>query len=62
MKYLIIIICLYLFSCTTVKTVNQNISMLNNLPNFKNELNKSIIDGFYNNDTIGISKTIYLIK
>jgi uncharacterized lipoprotein YajG len=29
---------------------------------FVNELNASIIDGFYNNDTTGISKSIYLLK
>ena len=29
---------------------------------FKDDINNSIIDGFYNNDTIGKSHLIYLIK
>jgi hypothetical protein len=41
-------------SCSTPQQVNTT--------SFKDELNDSIIDGFYNNDTTGISQTIYLIK
>jgi hypothetical protein len=29
---------------------------------FVNDLNASIIEGFYNNDTTGISESIYLLK
>ena len=36
---------------------NSNISK-----NFKEEINKDILEVFYQNDTVGISKTIYLLK
>jgi len=46
---------LLLASCSTPKSIVD-------VNYFKNELNASIIDGFYNNDTVGISKSIYLVK
>lgn len=57
MKKIIIFLGIILTSCqservvvkVTVKTLTQDI-------------NESIIDGFYNNDTVGLTGKIYLIK
>ena len=49
---IIIFIAIFVSSC---KVQHQYIS-------FKDDVNKSIIDGFYNNDTTNISKTIYLLR
>lgn len=46
-------------SCASIKQSTSNYSE-NCL--LKDDINNSIIDGFYTNDTINISKTIYLIK
>lgn len=37
------------------------VSVLENY-SLKDEMNKSVIDGFYNNDTCGIGNKIYLMK
>lgn len=57
MKKLIIIISIFLFSCNSEKQIS-----LIDTSFFKNEINKTIIDGFYENDTTGIGDKIYLIK
>jgi hypothetical protein len=54
MKYLIIIL-ICLCSCKATETIKKPIA-------FKDDLNKSIVDGFYNNDTTGISKNIYFLR
>jgi hypothetical protein len=53
MKY-IILLSFFITSCSTPKPINDT--------SFKDDINNSIIDGFYNNDTIGKSHLIYLIK
>ena len=54
MKY-IILLSFFITSCSTPKPINTDTS-------FKDDINKSIIDGYYNNDTIGKSHLIHLIK
>jgi hypothetical protein len=57
MKKIIIFLGIILTSCqservvvkVTVKTLTQDI-------------NESIVDGFYNNDTVGLTSKIYLLK
>jgi hypothetical protein len=57
MKKIIIFLGIILTSCqservvvkVTVKTLTQDI-------------NESIVDGFYNNDTVGLTNKIYLLK
>ena len=57
MKKIIILLGIILTSCqservvvkVTVKTLTQDI-------------NESIVDGFYNNDTVGLTSKIYLLK
>lgn len=57
MKKIIILLGIILTSCqserlvvkVTVKTLTQDI-------------NESIVDGFYNNDTVGLTSKIYLVK
>lgn len=54
---------LYLVSSCTVQKQyicseeNPNISK-----NFKEEINKDILEVFFQNDTVGISKNIYLLE
>ena len=55
-KYLLIFL---IVSCSSTK---QTISTYDKNFSLKDEINKSIIDGFYNNDTTGISNKIYLLK
>lgn len=56
MKKIIILILITLYGCSSTKhTVYKEI------PSFKDDINKSIIDGFYNNDTTNIGN-IYLLK
>jgi hypothetical protein len=68
MKYLIIILIFFAFSCkvqektTCYNELSFNSKNIVNTNEFRDELNKSIIDGFYDNDTSGISHKIYLIK
>lgn len=56
MKYLLIVLVFLTISCSSTKesiyTYDKNFSI-------KNEINQSIIDGFYNGDTTGVSKNIY---
>ena len=57
-KYLLLILSFFIVSCSSTKqtvSTNKNFSL-------KDDINKSIIDGFYNGDTTGISKNIYLLK
>jgi len=57
MKYITILLFLFIASCVSNKypSVRLEISL-------KDEINKSIFDGFYNNDSTKISKEIYFIK
>ena len=56
-KIIILLVILTLASCqservvvkVTVKTLTEDI-------------NESIVDGFYNNDTVGLTSKIYLVK
>jgi len=52
MKLLLIL--LLFSSCVTTKQFEPT--------SFKDDINASIIDGFYNNDTTNLSGTIYLIR
>jgi len=56
MKFLIMVAIFFtLTGCSSTKIVINHDEL-------KDEINASIIDGFYNNDTSGISKSIYLLK
>ncbi len=56
-KYLIILSFFFLISCSTTK---QTVSTYNENFSFKDEINNSIIDGFYcDSDT---TKNIYLLE
>lgn len=59
MKYIFFALLIFLASCTCTKETTYTYS-----PDFsfKEELNASVIDGFYDNDTIGKSNEIYLLK
>jgi hypothetical protein len=59
MKYLLLFIIILLrFNCATVSRP----SISESLPSFKDELNKSIFDGFYDNDSTKITKDSYFVK
>jgi uncharacterized protein YcfL len=60
-KYSLFLILFLLAGCTTTK----NYILTNNTTkslSISDEMNKSIIDGFFDNDTTGISNKIYLMK
>ena len=57
MKYLIFLILLSCISCTTI--TKQELISDNS---FKNEINKSIIDGFFDGDSTKAPKGTYFIK
>jgi len=59
MRYLLIFLLFLITSCLSTK---QSVSTCDKNFSVKDEINQSIIDGFYNSDTIGISKNIYLLK
>jgi hypothetical protein len=60
MKYLLICLMVLIFGCSTTK---ENFNVIdNNEFSLKNELNQSIIDGFFNNDTTGISNNFYFLN
>lgn len=60
-KILYLILLFYVGSgCSTIKNNIANNEILNN--SLKNEINTSIIDGFYNNDTINVGNSIYLLR
>ena len=59
LKYLLILVTILITSCSSTK---QSISTYNKDFSLKDEINQSIIDGFYNGDTTDISKNIYLLK
>lgn len=52
MKYLLLL--LFMCSCT--------VSRQKDVVSLKQELNDSVIDGFYDNDTTGMTGKIYLLK
>ena len=58
-KYLLILATILITSCSSTK---QSVSTYNKDFSLKDEINQSIIDGFYNGDTTSISKNIYLLK
>ena len=58
-KYLLIFVIFLITSCSTTK---QSICTYDEDFSFKDQINQSIIDGFYNGDTTGISRNIYLLK
>jgi hypothetical protein len=58
MKYILFLLILAC-SCSTT---NQTYNKFNYNVSIKDDLNAAIIDGFYDNDTVGISNNIYLIK
>jgi hypothetical protein len=68
MKKLLILITLLTFiSCSTIKSIEykNRPSLIDSIEmsfSIKDEINKSIIDGFYNNDTTGIGNSIYLLR
>ena len=57
MKYLIFLILLSCISCTTI--TKQELISDNS---FKNEINKSIIDGFFDGDSTKAPKGTYFLK
>ncbi len=62
MKKIIILILITLYGCSSTKhTVYKEISVYEEISSFKDDINKSIIDGFYNNDTTNVVD-IYLLK
>jgi hypothetical protein len=61
MKYFLIIIFILITSCSISKS-NKSETVYNDNFSLKDEMNKSIIDGFYNGDTTNISQNIYFIK
>ncbi len=58
-KYLLILVTILITSCSSTK---QSFSTYDKNFSLKDDINLSIIDGFYNGDTTGISKNIYLLK
>jgi len=58
-KYLLIFLLILITSCSSIK---QSVSTCDENFSLKDEINKSIIDGFYNNDTTDIGDKIYLLK
>lgn len=60
MKYLIIIL-LFTSSCMVSNSIPTTTSF-NTTFSIKNEINKSIFDGFYDNDSTKISKDTYFLK
>ena len=59
MKYFIFIFILMILNACSMKRVHIYEEELHT---FKDDVNKSIIDGFYDNDTTNISETVYLLK
>jgi len=60
-KYLILLITITILTITYSTTTKQQVKT-NYEVSTKDEINSSIIEGFYNNDTVGISKNIFLAK
>ena len=59
MKYLLFFSIILLAGCATTKQKNFRYKSDFSL---KDELNKSIVDGFYNSDTTKISKNTYFLR
>ena len=58
MKFLMLLLLSVIsFSCVSIKEQPQNMAY-----SLKNELNQSIIDGFFDGDTTKITKNTYFIK
>jgi len=60
-KTLLILLLFISLSCSVTKP-KQEVYKFNNEFSLKDEINKDIIEAFYNNDTTGISNQIYLLK
>ncbi len=54
-KYIIALILISLASCVTTKQTTKTFS-------FRDEVNNSIIDGFYGGDKTQLSKDVFLLK
>jgi uncharacterized lipoprotein YmbA len=54
-KYIIALILISLASCATTKQATKTFS-------FRDEVNNSIIDGFYGGDKTQLSKDVFLLK
>ena len=59
MKKLIFLFLFVLIGCVSNKPITKSDIIAETSIS---DINNSIIDGFYNNDTIGISNKIYLLK
>ena len=57
MKYILLFLVILLIGCSSSKTIINDVDF-----SLKDEINESIIEGFYNGDTTGISKNIYMLK
>jgi uncharacterized lipoprotein YajG len=62
MKLFAVMITISILILTACSAPSKTTSYCIKPTEFVNELNASIIDGFYHNDTTGISKSIYLLK
>ena len=60
MKYLILIALFFITSCTISNQIVSNKTSNNSLLN--HEMKNSIIDGFFNGDTINIPKNTYYLN
>ncbi len=58
MRLILIFIIILNYSCS----ISKDLNIINDNFSLKEDINKSIVDGFFNNDTLGISETIYLLK
>ena len=56
MKYLLLILTIILMNCTSNKKIYKTTFSL------KNDINQSIIDGFFDGDTTKINKDTYFLK
>jgi len=57
MKYLLLSL-IILTGCSTSKTINKDKST----SSLKDDINESIVKGFYDGDTTGLSSDVYLLK
>jgi hypothetical protein len=57
---LILLIATVLISCNSQKTITNNSEWI--AFDFANDLNNSIIDGFYDGDSTKVPENIYLLK
>ena len=59
MKHLLFILAILLTSCSIEKPL---INICNADSSFKDDVNKSIVDGFFDGDTTNIPKNTYFLK